>query len=521
MAAAGSLRGSRAPVAADDPLASRAPPLAGRGSPPSSVAMSADADFPKWVLLETYVFRRDDDESFPDENDAPIRASGTTTWGADFRIAFAVAKPPRISRLYAQLPQPGFLGPDEGNPLAMLATHRHLALFRVGTYPPTRLLLQNFFIYSSADNGLLKMLPPCREPSFDYTRPNGRRPTHPKAPPRLLNTSSLGLWCGLGEDFVVVELSLYIPSNRLTVFADICLLRSSCTPGRQLGGRWESMRVEILSGDDPDEHELWQLSCWRTETIIPFGQWLCWVDYNRGILFCDMSELQGPPTISFLMFPVDKFPLTSNRIGTWSSRYRGVSVVSHGRELKFVNVTRQDDIPLGALKPGTGFTITCHTLDVLGWCSGMRLPWKVDYKVTSDELWHTNPQLPPNILMFPRVDIDRPDVVHFLYIEFGYANKNMWTVSIDMSTKAAESFSVYIDRKDSPRSDDGDFTMKKSMSPWPFLPCEFPEFLHLSSLAGRGGDETSGAIMCKKEEKNMPRKYIQIGSMPVEICWPN
>jgi hypothetical protein len=74
--------------------------------------------FPKWVLLEPVVFCRDDDESFPDDTEAPIRASGTTTWGADIRVAFSFVEPPKISRLYAQLP--GFPPPHEAESLRML-----------------------------------------------------------------------------------------------------------------------------------------------------------------------------------------------------------------------------------------------------------------------------------------------------------------------------------------------------------------------------------------------------------------
>jgi hypothetical protein len=76
-------------------------------------------------MLERFVFRRDDDESFPDESKAPIRASGTTSWGAPFRVAFKLADPPAISRLYAQLP--GFPDPSKQTPLAILATHQHFA----------------------------------------------------------------------------------------------------------------------------------------------------------------------------------------------------------------------------------------------------------------------------------------------------------------------------------------------------------------------------------------------------------
>ncbi|CAL4971498.1 unnamed protein product [Urochloa decumbens] len=468
-----------------DLLASRAPPLAGSGSLSSSVAVSAAAGFPKWVLLEPFVFRRDDDDSFPDETKAPIRASGLTSWGARFSIAFSLAEPPLISHIYAQLPVPGFPGPDEGDPLAILATHGPLALLRVATHTPTLLLLQDLFIYSAHENPcLLKILPPCTEPAFADGQFLGRPAT-----PRLLNTASTGLWCR-GNQFVVAELSLYRPGSSFMVFADICLLRS-CTSSshNRCDGRWKSMLAEILSAN-PDDNDLRHLSSWQTETIIPFRKWLCWIDYNRGILFCNMSKVT--PTVSFLEFPLDKFPLTSTRIATGNCWYRGVSIVDHGRELKFVNVARQDGIFFEALEPGTGFTITCHTLVL-----DCRMVWKKDYTVTSDELWDANAsdRLPRGILMFPRVDIDRPHVVHFLYIEFGHVEKNMWVVAIDMSTKTVESLSVYIDRKDSStdtlciktvedlrhfqreslRTDS--LIRQKSMSPMPFLPCEFPKFL--------------------------------------------
>nr|TKW00864.1 hypothetical protein SEVIR_8G140100v2 [Setaria viridis] len=280
------------------------------------------AVFPSWVLLEPFIFRKDDDESFPDEREAPIRATGTTSWGAQFRITFSLAKPPQISRLYAQLSVPGFLDRNMGNPLSIVETHRHLALVRVAT--------------------------------------------------------------------------------------------------------------------------------WTSEMVT---------------------------------FPLDRLPISGNRTGTSTICYRAVSVVDRGRALKFINITRHDGIPFEALKPGTGFTITCHTL-VLGRGS---MAWKEDYTVTSGELWEANTpeRLPRCILMFPQVDIDRPHVVHFLYIEFGYyARKKMWVVSIDMSTKTVKSFSLYINGHEGLKTDDADLIdliEQKSVSPWPFLPCEFPKFLNLSS----------------------------------------
>ena len=49
--------------------------------------------FPSLVMLEPFVFRRDDEDSFPDDTKAPIRASATTSWGARFSIALDIAQP--------------------------------------------------------------------------------------------------------------------------------------------------------------------------------------------------------------------------------------------------------------------------------------------------------------------------------------------------------------------------------------------------------------------------------------------
>ncbi|KAF8748339.1 hypothetical protein HU200_012936 [Digitaria exilis] len=262
--------------------------------------MSAAA-FPTWVLLEPFVFRRDDSSSsssFPDETTAPIRATGTTTWGATFRIAFSVADPPRISRLYAQLPSPGFLG-REANPLAVVD-------------PP---------------------------------------------PPRPVSREE--------DEFVVAELTLFKPIDRSRVFADICLLHSTSDAAADQQLTWKSMRVELFLSTNNNrsagDSDLQQIRWWYTDAVIPFDKWLCWVDYHRGILLCDMSKLPNHPTVSFIWFPLDKLPISGNRNGTSTCCYRAVSVVDRGRALKFVNITRQDGVPFAALKPGTGFTITCHT----------------------------------------------------------------------------------------------------------------------------------------------------------------
>ncbi|CAN6288624.1 unnamed protein product [Urochloa humidicola] len=295
---------------------------------------AAAAGFPKWVLLEPFVFRRDDDKSFPDDTKAPIRAAATTSWGARFRIAFSIAEPPHISRLYAHLPEPGFPPKESSVPVVIQATHRHLALLPVATVTPSE-ELQDIFIFranqSNPSKSSLQALPPCTEPEFDYFSGDECLHGPPSEPtPRMLDIRSLGLWCGDKEEFVVAELTLDIPRYRNTkAFADICVLCSDCTTPsalHQVGGSWKSMRVEILPTGKPADYDLWKLCSWQTDTVIPFQQWLCWIDYHQGILFCDMSKLPTP-TVSLLWFPLDKSPLASTHTSTRSCLYSGVTVV--------------------------------------------------------------------------------------------------------------------------------------------------------------------------------------------------
>ncbi|RLM65390.1 hypothetical protein C2845_PM16G19280 [Panicum miliaceum] len=270
--------------------------------------MSAAA-FPNWVILEPFVFRRGDDDSFPDESKAPVRAYGTTSWGTPFRIAFSFAEPPRVSRLYAQLPD--FPDPKKQTPLAILATHRHLALLCVGTELIKFVTVQDFFIYSAYNPSSLQRLPPCSEPYMDSSgcQPRGHLLPYPKDHEGvgrcMLAVRSMGILCrGEGEqEFAVAELKLLASRNK--VHADIWFLKSAA-PG--IGCKWSFMRVPVLHSNNPKE----QLCFWQTDTVIPIDRWLCWIDYSQGILFCDVFG-EPKPTVSFLRFPPDKFPDTYSR----------------------------------------------------------------------------------------------------------------------------------------------------------------------------------------------------------------
>ncbi|KAG2648089.1 hypothetical protein PVAP13_1NG051600 [Panicum virgatum] len=285
--------------------------------------------------------------------------------------------------------------------------------------PPriSSLYAHDFFVFDASATNVARSLvhlPVCTEPPFDYSRLDGslrrrRRRHRPRLEeprrvdvPRLLAVRSMGLLSRGEQEFAVATLDVHMPKDIL--FADIF---------------------------------------WMTDSVVPIGRWLCWIDYCRGILFCDVFA-KPKPTVFYLRLPLDKFPKSNNRGRTCSWMNR-----------RFVDVARSDDRGYKALKPGAGFTITCHTLmlgSVNEWDKETigSVVWHKDWTVTSNELWLANPAelLPREVPTFPQVNIDKPHVVHFLVTEFGYVMKKMWVVAIDMSTSKVQSCSQYVNGRD-------------------------------------------------------------------------
>lgn len=199
----------------------------------------------------------------------------------------------------------------------------------------------------------------------------------------------------------------------------------------------------MVHGNPDDVHQLYS---WKTDTVIPFDNQLCWIDYMRGILFYDPA---------------------ANKECFWL--YRGVSVLDASGVLKFIDVARDDGLGFESLRRDAGFTVTCYSL-VLGEHKKKKkkhrrtMEWREDYKITSNELWSINSLgcLPRTLLMFPQLDIDRPHIVLFLAPELRYVIKKMWVVAIDMNTKIVESSSLYINGKEDLQTEDADLTRAKS-----------------------------------------------------------
>uniref|UniRef100_A0A0E0D3I7 DUF1618 domain-containing protein n=1 Tax=Oryza meridionalis TaxID=40149 RepID=A0A0E0D3I7_9ORYZ len=414
---------------------------------------------------------QDDDRSFPDDTRATVlRASGSGSHGTPFTIAFRIADPPAISRLYVRWPQ----GPDPEE--------------------------MDYFIFTASGSGsgddgdhpvpspLLKALPPCTY--HDEGDGNDLSMRYP------LEFRSVGILCR-GDEFAVAELQvLRTASGR--VKARLCVLRSAISSSKYDeaedgdhggGGRrpWEIMELPIVHGGG-DEERCDDIFYWTTDAVIAFQDHLCWVDYDRGMLLCDV--LRTSPRIAFIRFPPDSSIIPTGRRSrrNFSQVYRGVSVTTDagagGAALKFADVSRHDGKLLGSLEQGRGgYTITCHTLrSTLGAAAiDDEWSWSKDIAIESDEILRSfeGPELDPReVLLFPTVSMDTPNVMHFLTCDYERVIRKMSVVTIDVASKTVLSVAPYVNGEEDLSGEDADMVRAKSGYPQSFLPSEFSKYFN-------------------------------------------
>ncbi|TVT99292.1 hypothetical protein EJB05_55341, partial [Eragrostis curvula] len=206
----------------------------------------AAAAVPNWVMLERFVFRRDDDASF--REDKRTMAAGTTFAGTPFRVSFILADPPTPSRLYVWWPR----GPKLSMVCHLVAAHRDLVLLRLD-YPadesdpsPFGEVRNDYFVYiadppSPQRAPLIRLLPDCTEYNCYFQRPVQR----------IFGPHGAGLLC-CGEEgtFVVAYLDIRRtpPSGELR--AELSVLRSSVRSSDAGEEQWTTKLLPIKYRDD-------------------------------------------------------------------------------------------------------------------------------------------------------------------------------------------------------------------------------------------------------------------------------
>uniref|UniRef100_A0A0E0KG17 DUF1618 domain-containing protein n=1 Tax=Oryza punctata TaxID=4537 RepID=A0A0E0KG17_ORYPU len=125
---------------------------------------------------------------------------------------------------------------------------------------------------------------------------------------------------------------------------------------------------------------------------------------------------------------------------------------------------------------GRGFTITCHTLRTLG----LDVEWSNDLVITSDEIRSfKGPDLVPHeVLMFPTVNMDMPNVMHFLTCDYEHVIRKMSVVTINLANKTVLSVIPYVNGQEDLSGEDADMVRAKSGYPQSFLPSEFSNYFN-------------------------------------------
>ncbi|KAF8711105.1 hypothetical protein HU200_029111 [Digitaria exilis] len=188
---------------------------------------------------------------------------------------------------------------------------------------------------------------------------------------------------------------------------------------------------------------------WLTDVAVPVGdRFLCFVDYMRGFLLCDMADADDVAALELrhVALPV-KPPVSFDDDGErpTTQMFRNIAAAS-ATAVRFVTVDRRcccGGLGVSTCERGQFlFKVTMWTLSLTTTVA----TWVKDGELDCEELWAMpgyHGSLPrtewPTL---PVVSCDDPDVVRFvLHNAYGYngEDRKVWVLEIDMRKKALRS----------------------------------------------------------------------------------
>nr|CAB3449209.1 unnamed protein product [Digitaria exilis] len=192
---------------------------------------------------------------------------------------------------------------------------------------------------------------------------------------------------------------------------------------------------------------------WRTDKVVPFGDLMCFVDYHRGILLCDVfaggDGGGGSPELRFVPLPEievwdDKHNYCYGR--GLPATYRTVGVTSHG-VMRFVDVS---DGLFGRRRDPFGVTITTWTLRSTSTAPEETMRWEKDAVLRLDDLWSFDEfrrsSLPRWVPGLPAVCRHDPDAVVFALLNPKSIGADAWLIMVDLRQMELLSYVPYINQ---------------------------------------------------------------------------
>ncbi|KAK3158829.1 hypothetical protein QOZ80_2AG0142160 [Eleusine coracana subsp. coracana] len=438
----------------------------------ASSSSSSSSSLPNWVMLDPYVFKRYDLSTFQeDETTSPQRR---TSEGVSFRVSPL----PAVSRLYLHFPKsPG--GSD--TICRIVGSHRNTLLFclyvplplPVDKYPADfpyerqpRFCRQDLFVYTAGSPPSLNLLPPCHETLVEDEEDDTSSEELYDPLAGVVNFSELegiGILCNNDGDFVVAYLCLSheitIGSGAQDIEAQMCIYSSSRL-------EWQLHALPIHC----EQEDICDLLSWSTKQVVAFGSYLCWVDYDSGLLFCEVFSKHL--RVSYVRMPVSSSPFHEPCV----DMYRNICV---GEDEGKFTMMFADVRPLDGyvyLPRSNGFEFNLWSL-IMEEDGNMNWKHEQEFGFSHKDLNIRNfiPS-PCGPLTFPVVSMEEPHVGYFVVGEPGCGIRKVWLLSVDLISKAVEVF-PYLNGNEDLLGEDADMAKSKPHCFPPFLPSDIPKFI--------------------------------------------
>ncbi|KAL6848735.1 hypothetical protein ACP4OV_021318 [Aristida adscensionis] len=416
-----------------------------------------DDSIPDWVFLDNMLFRKDL-SSFGTDDARVTSATALASNGDPVNVSFVLNAVPDTSRVYLHCLEGRCLASIDG----VAAAHGGAVLLRLeggfeGLLSTARAI--DYFLYRACPSSVprLSLLPRCYSTQSERAAaPAGSWRTRPWL---MTDFRSIGLLLTDGSDsggFVVAQLSVDMAkfddaaAVDAPLEAELYRHRSSSAAAADHGD-WEVMRTKARdAGGKATYGGLY--GSWDVHRVVPYAGYLCWVDYNRGIIFCDVDH--ASPELQYLALPVDHVPIGDPYCSKLGSL----------KACRAVCITKGGEMRVFALMHGSD--------------GGGDMEWKDEATIEAAELWATEgygDQLPRIVPEFPVVSMDDPGIMYFVLRERHCPAEKTWVVTLDMDSMVVVS---YKDIEGVPREDDDDLPASYNIfCGRPFFPSEFSKYL--------------------------------------------
>ncbi|KAL6839598.1 hypothetical protein ACP4OV_030537 [Aristida adscensionis] len=434
------------------------------------------SSFPMWVVFDNDISHKGSG-SFRKDNAKTPSARARATNGDPMLVSFTLVAPPAASRLNLHYPE----GARKFNETALVAAHLDSVLFRV-VAPSGPITTSHpwcchtdYFVCKAGPSGLTMIgpLPPCYIDGRQMAGQGLAVLSH------MLHIRDIGL-LRCGEEFAVADMKMLIPDDdSMPVEAEVFRYRSNAA-----SKQWEIKRFPIHRGEDHGEDRVHGLRWWVTDAVVPFEGNLCWIDYHRGILFCNVFS--EDPQLRYVELPVEPpaGDTTDPEFGRAHAYVtRSVSVTNRGI-MKFVNIARADGEIASKRRLGSGFTMTVWSLATP--LSSEKMDWVIDGTMTAEELWEQfsyvmfKPCLPRLSPEFPFLSLNEPNMVYVVLRERGYGAGRTFVLAIDIKFKALQMIYPFKEMEDIPCEKYSEMTSSNIYNDFPVLPSLFSMYLNAS-----------------------------------------